>query len=348
MGKYKIAILSRWNATCGVSMHAELIGREFMKLGNEIVVFAPTLESANKWWHHLPIKDDEDFVVRCYEEISPEGKGGKIQTEKILDNYDIFIIESYSSIPHSEIERILPKIKKSAKTVLVVHEGSRKQLKYSNLDMFDAIVVFDERYKREILYDHENVHIIPYPCHPIRRRNETKASDELVFFSFGRQPIREYSDYIAVLKDLRNKYDLIYRIVRSDNKSLGISESWIDHRFERVSLEKLYDYLYSSNVHLLPKGETSYVVVSSTLCQCLGSLCPVVAPATRHFEALPEKDGIKPAVLYNDRSDLKAKIERLIEDDDYRTSVIKMAEEYVNENSSEIVAKKFMKLFNEL
>ncbi|HID66357.1 MAG TPA: glycosyltransferase family 1 protein, partial [Aquificaceae bacterium] len=59
-----IGILSRWNATCGVSLHAEMIGRELLRRGHNITVFAPYLESANRWWHHKLIRQDEDFVVR--------------------------------------------------------------------------------------------------------------------------------------------------------------------------------------------------------------------------------------------------------------------------------------------
>ncbi len=36
-----IAILSRGNSACGVSLHSELIGREFVKNGNKLTVFAP-------------------------------------------------------------------------------------------------------------------------------------------------------------------------------------------------------------------------------------------------------------------------------------------------------------------
>ena len=37
----KIAILSRWNTACGVSLHVELIGREWAKNGHSLTFFAP-------------------------------------------------------------------------------------------------------------------------------------------------------------------------------------------------------------------------------------------------------------------------------------------------------------------
>jgi hypothetical protein len=33
----EIAILSRWNTACGVLLHAELIGREFMRMFEQLL-----------------------------------------------------------------------------------------------------------------------------------------------------------------------------------------------------------------------------------------------------------------------------------------------------------------------
>lgn len=339
----RIAVFGRWNATCGVSMHAELIGREFLKMGNELLVFAPTLGSAGRWWHHIPVREDEDFVIRCYEEVSPWGDGGSIwEAEVLSEDYDVFIVESYASIPHRGIHRILPRIKKKAKTILVIHEGSREQLRYPDPDVFDAVVVFDERYVREV-YASSKVRVIPYPCHPVSP-GKGLGGDRLRFFTFGRQPPGELADYLRALGELREKYDLVYNLVRADSL-LGVREPWITQQVECLSTDRIYEYLRLSDLHLLPKGYTSNVVVSSTFCQTAGSLCPIVAPRTRHFEALPEKDGVGPVVLYRGLEDLKRKIEALIEDEEYRRRVVEMAGEYVKRNSGEVVAREFLRLF---
>ncbi len=352
----KIAVLSRWNATCGISMHAELIVNEFLKKNYDIIVFAPTRESANKWWHHKIIrKEDEDFVIRCYKEVDPNGKGGKIDKNLILsEDFDVFIVESYASIPYKEIEEMLPKIKKKSRTIVIIHEGCRDHIKYSSLDIFDAVVVFDDRFIKEIvgsMCSPEKIHIVPYPCiydeEYVRRRKKEinkEKGNEITFFSFGRQPISEYNDYINALKKLRRKYNLTYKIVRS-NGLLSVKEPWIYQISDRPNTEEIYKYLENADVHLLPKGKTRYVVVSSTLCQCLSSLCPTVVPNTRHFETLPSINGVKPAVIYNDVQDLVKKIERLIEDSEYRTKVLEAAEIYARENSAKRVVKMLENLF---
>ncbi len=59
----KIAMLTRWNATCGVSVHAELVGRQWIK-NHDLTVFAPTLESVSGDYHHRTTREDEEFVIR--------------------------------------------------------------------------------------------------------------------------------------------------------------------------------------------------------------------------------------------------------------------------------------------
>ena len=341
-----VGILTRWNATCGVSLHAELIAEEFFKMGHEVRIFAPHIHTANRWWHHRIIRDDEDFVIRCYEELRPETMdGGGLEEEKVLsEDLDLLIVESYTSIPYSEVEKLVRKV--DAVTVAVIHEGAREDIRYSDMSIFDAIVAFDERYVREILYDCvEKVKIIPYPCYPIRKGERRFAEDGLTFFSFGRQPHAEYADFISALEGLSMKYDFVYRVVRSDGL-LPFEKKWLRQEQRRLrNTEEVYRYLHSSDIHLLPKGNTNKVVVSSTLYQCLGSLVPAVVPNTRHFELLPNPE---PAVVYRDVADLKKKLELLIEDDDFRDGIIEAAREFVDRFSSDRIARRFIDLYKSL
>ncbi len=346
---YAIGILSRWNATCGISMHAEMIAHEFIKMGHYVKVFAPHVDSANRWWHHRIIRDEEEnFVIRCYDELDPRTmSNGRIEMEKILsENFDLFIVESYASIPYNDVEKLVKRLKeRGTKVFAVIHEGCREHIGYSDMRIFDAIVVFDERFVNEMLPEYRDIaHVIPYPCHPIVRGNRKFAEDELIFFSFGRQPVGEYLDYIRALDWLSKRFDLIYRVVRSDGL-LPFNKPWLKQERRRLSNEEIFELLHKSDVHLIPKGKTKNVVVSSTLCQCLGALIPTIVPNTRHFENLPEYDGVRPAVVYEDVEDLKEKILRIVEDDEFRKKLIKAAERFVEENRSDKVAKRFIELF---
>jgi len=83
-----------WNATCGVAMHAEMLVNEMLKRGEEVIIFAPYLDSANKWWHHRIVREDEDFVVRCYREMEPSTmSGGGIDLDKIMkEDFDVLLV----------------------------------------------------------------------------------------------------------------------------------------------------------------------------------------------------------------------------------------------------------------
>lgn len=349
---HTIGVLSRWNATCGVSMHAELIGREFLKMGHDLRVFAAHIHSANKWWHYKIIREEEeDFVIGCYKELEPNTmNGGSVEEDKILsENFDYLIVESYASILYVSIERLVNKLReRGVKVIVVIHEGGRKQIQYSSLRIFDAVVIFDERYVKEMLHDYQDlIRVIPYPCHPVERGNRGFAEDVLTFFTFGRQQIHEYNDYIEALDALSPKYDFVYRVIRS-NGLLPFNRLWLKQEQKRLDNKEIYRYLHSSDIHLIPKGQTKYVVVSSTLYQCLGALTSTVVPNTRHFEMLPEYNGVMPAVIYKNIEDLKEKLIKHIEDEDYRNRVIRIAEKYVEENRSDNIAQKFIKLFRGL
>ena len=88
----KIVLLLGWNTTCGVSLHAELIGREFLKNERSLTVFAPN--------NIRPIGKDEDYVIRCFRD-----EGGHTKTffhpEPFLDtDYEILVAERVLSLIH--------------------------------------------------------------------------------------------------------------------------------------------------------------------------------------------------------------------------------------------------------
>ncbi len=340
---YEIGVLSRWKATCGVSMHAEMIVGEFLRMGHDVTVFAPRIESANRWWHHRILGEDEDFVVRCYDEVDPSGGRGGIDFDAVLSHdFDLFIVESYQCLPYPHVEKMVWKLReKGTKVFAVIHEGRREDVGYSSLNSFDAVIVFDRRYVEMLSHD---AYVVPYPRNPVVRGNRRFGEDGIVLFSFGRQPVGEYLDYVRAVDWLSKRYDVVYRVVRSDGP-LPFDKPWLRQERRRLSNEEVYEALHGSDIHLIPKGRTNNVVVSSTLCQCLGAMVPTVVPNTRHFETLPEYDGFKPAVIYEDLNDLKAKLVRIIEDGEFRKNVLKAAERFVNENRKDKVAKRILEIF---
>jgi len=357
----RIAIMSRWNATCGVSLHAEIVGRKFRELGHDVVVYAPTLESANADWHHRHIDvADEPWVRRVFDETDEYlyPAGGSIRSDKLLrDDYDVFIVESVNRFPVYEFKKIASKIKEKAPLILVMHLGYIRDTDPLMEIDWDKIVVFDRRYVEEIFSVYgrgveEKIVEIPYPCpiidvEPIRPKS---LEGEFLFFTFGRQPVMEYLDYVRALRKLSERYNFKYLVIRSDYK-LPFRDGWMIQRLERPEMRMVHRYLRGSDVHLLPKGESRGVVVSSTLTQTIYSGTPTVVPDTRHFELIPvDEDGFGPIVKYRfgDTHDLERKLSILIEDGDLRKRISRAAREYAKKYSDDFVARKFLDLIRSL
>jgi hypothetical protein len=96
---------------------------------------------------------------------------------------------------------------------------------------------------------------------------------------------------------------------------------FLEVRCGRPQYEEIYRYLHASDVFLWPRAETENIVISSTVSQCRDS---------------------------HTRRDLKEKVIRLIEDADFKQEVLRHAGHYVSENSAEKIAKKFIRLFEDI
>ncbi|HIP42881.1 MAG TPA: glycosyltransferase family 1 protein [Aquifex aeolicus] len=348
-----IGILSRWNATCGVSLHAEMIGREFLRHGHKITVFAPYLESANRWWHHKLIRQDEDFVVRCYEEISPEGEDGKLNTAKVLEyDIEILIVESYEKIPYASVEKLVKVLKdKGVPSIAIIHEGLYEEIRYSDMNIFEKVIVFDNRFIEEVLQRRvsiDKIEIIPYPCYPVNAGKREFAEDGVIrFFSFGRQPKEEYCPYVEGLKVLRKHFPKIqYRVIRAMDP-LRINEGWVSQEERILDYEDIVDELHKADIHLLPKGNTKRVVVSSTLYQILGTLTITVVPDNRFFEKIPHGEEA-PVIFYKDVEEFVNKLREVIRDEELRIKIKENARAFVEKNDVRVITEKFERLINSI
>lgn len=344
----KIAMMSRWNATCGISAHAELVGREWRKK-HALTVFAPTLESATDWHHKLIEHEDEELVIRGYEQPESMGEAGWIDERLWREDYDVLVLQGLELLPVPTLLEIFPKIK--AKKVLVWHVGTLPEYEDLYKLNFDAIVCFDFRFENMLKekYPEDKIHTIPFLCRQVVKGDKKRARDELaiprdkiILFSFGKQPLYEYEDYLWLANELNKKYDLKYLINRSYG-DIPPKTDFLDIRRCRPEYGEIYKYLYAADVFLMAIWKSETIVFSSTVSQCLGALTPIVAPDVRHVELMN-----KEIVKYKKRRDLKEKVIRLIEDEEMRKEVLRHAEYYVRENSAEKIAEMFITLFNDM
>ncbi len=350
----KIGLMGAWNTDSGASMHSELIGRSFLDLGNEVVVFTFFKHS----FHGTAIVgEDEDYVIRCFT-LSSDNNPELLATPFLCHDYEIFIVEDLGMLPQDHLGKIFHWIKRKAKTINVIHDGNLKEDPSFYQFDWDAIVCFDERYYNFLkrAYPEEIIHIIPFPCLPWRvgdkmrsRRELGLPTDRRIVFLFG--PSSKFgADKFDVLRELHKDYPLLILVVTSHPEAL---ERWkrlkmenadidiIQIREENPDIERLYEYLHASDLLFYNKvSKPRTVTVSSTAFQCLGSGCPMVARESSFVETMKD-------VIYQFSTDeeLISCINSVFDADQRYRDIIRNMKMYVNEHSGINIAKKFIELF---
>jgi len=349
----KIGMMSRWNTSCGVSMHTELVGRAWVEMGHNVKILAPREETT-------PLTDqDESYVVRCYRfyargrETSQDTRS--FDRNPFFDDFDIFVVQNLERMPMNQLISIFPKIKKTAKTVLVIHEGKAPENPSFYKFEFDGVVCFDERYRDRFLrniFPQERIHIIPYPCHLLEKGNQEKARKALglplnkgIVFNYGLGVFR-HLPLLPELERLSQRYPLMFLTLTEVQDWYNLFEvarkryDFIELRKGPISTRLLYNYLHASDALILHKDSTEKTVVSSTIYTCLGSGCPILAYDTNFVENFGEE------IIKYKR--LSSSLEEVFEGTTRVKMALRKAEEFVRRNSSYEIGTRFIELFEKL
>ncbi|MFQ6083206.1 MAG: hypothetical protein ACE5WD_07600, partial [Candidatus Aminicenantia bacterium] len=350
----KIGMMSLWNAANGPSIHAELVGRAWVKLGHQLRVF-----SAKKHPDARPtFQKDEDFVIRHFsvEKVIPVTRASWFDPSPLLnEDYDIFVAQNVERLPAEKLLEFFPNIKEKAVTVQVVHEGKPPEdLLYYKFE-WDAIVCFDQRYKNYLVkfFPKKKIRIIPYPYHSLSLGDKKKARkklhipfDKKIIFSFGFRT-KDIISVLPALEEVARKYPLGYIIIA--NSESDISElyeakkkyNFMDVQVRALPLDELYTYLHASDALLIHRESSKKfkAVVSSTVCQVLGSGCPILFHESNYVEQHGEE-----IVKYRDFEDMKAKLIDIF-NDKFDLNKVKA---FLKEHNAEKIASRFLTLFEEL
>jgi len=346
-----IAILSRWNSACGVSLHSELIGREFVKNGHKLTVFAPN--------NIRPIDKDENYVMRC---CSDEGDHNEtfFNPEPFLENdYEILVIQRLEWVPLEPLKKIYPEIKKKAKIIYVVHERKLPLNRLFYDFTFDAVVCFDERYKQQWVKKYKDIHVIPYPVGYLEGGDKSALRKELglpedkkIIFSYGWAPELHIFPILPSLKDLHKNFPFLFLIL-ADPKYIKVDlqkfkeYQFIELRYELAPLERIHKYLHASDIYLIHKEKSEIkegeAVVPSSVLMCLGALTPIMTSNT-DFVWFLNKEIIK----YSNEDEFKNLIIKIFSRDKILGETLKAAETYTKRYSPNVIADEFIKLFSRL
>lgn len=322
-----------------------------MKAGHQLKVFSSRSYPNSR---RTPQRD-EDFVIRHFgvDEIAPVTRATWFDTEPIIHgDYEILVAQNVERLPTRELLDIFSKIKKKAGAVQVVHEGlpPRDPLFYK-FD-WDAIVCFDERFK-EYLVDYfpkELIHIIPFPCYPLRLGDKVDARLKLslplnkkIVFSFGFRS-KDIMRVLRPLNELAGEQALRYLIVANPGGEIEqLQEAlkrydFVDLRISALDVDELYTYLHASDVLLIHKESSSMfkAVLSSMVFQTLGSGCPILIHDSNYVERHGDE-----ITKYGDFDDMKARIRTIFQG---RPDITAVAA-FIDVHNANVVAQRFVKLF---
>jgi len=345
----KIAMMSPWDTACGASIHAELIGREWIKMGHELKVFAPIGEKLTN--------EDEPYVSRCYTRDREFIKG--IMKQLSLDpelflksDYDFFVVQNLETMPMNELLKSWSQIKAKAKTIQVIHEGYLPP--YPEFYLFDpdAVICFDERYRKVLSkkFPREKIYTISYPCHPLdfgdrkeARRKLGLPLDKKIILTYG-LVIWMRLFPLSAIAELAQTCDLIYLVISAEGEKETLERAkkkynFIEAKYSTLPLNELYAYLHAADALLL-YTQSPNMVVSSTVYLCLGSGCPIVTSEGRYTEDLGGE-----VFKYRDFDELKEVLAEVFEG---KKPDQKAVEKFMAEKSAERVAQKFIELFESL
>ncbi len=343
----KIGMMSAWNQTSGVSTHAELVGEEWVRAGHKLTVFS-FLEG--DFHGHSLIGTDQEYVIRCFG--TPQRSNYLNPIPFLKADYDFFVVQDLGMLPRDKLANIFNQIRKKAKTILVVHTSKlRDDPSFYQFD-WDALVCFDRRYQGFLkeVYPIEKIHAIPFPCHRWKGGNKEEARrrlglplDKKIIFVFG-QKWKRMLDTIPALKELSQNYPILLLIFSGVQRVSGFEGLNVEIKKEVLERERIYDYLHAADANIFGKESVEgAVVLSSTVHLIMGSGCPIVARDSNFFE-LMDKEVLK----YRDLEEFKQRLVSAFKEDIDYQETRKAAKEYVEKNSSEKIARRFIELFKSL
>ena len=353
----KIAMAGSWNTDAGPSIHAEPIGKEWVKKGIDLEILSFYRHSFHGTTFTKTPEEEEKYVKRCfgvYDHLDV-----KIDPDPFLkDDYDIFVVQDLGMLPLPQLIKIYPAIKKKAKTVNIIHDGAPSDRPEFYKFDFDAVVCFDQRYKDFLKdnYPEEKIHIIPFPADTYKPGDKMKAREELglpkdkkIVFTFG--PASEFTMSIhGVLDRLTDKYDVLL-VVATFNENIirGYRDVKPNVKFDLKIIEKmlerdvLYKYLHAADCLVYNKGSMPCVVVASTIFQCMGSMCPILAYESNFIHTFNE-EVIKYSNFYELEEDLADVFEEKVKYKNNQRAVVS----YLEQNSAGPISEKFLGLFESL
>ena len=339
-------MMTAWNEDSGVSTHAELIGREWVKMGHDLKVF-----SFFPYDFHgmVIVGEDEDYVVRCF--TTSGSKVPYLDPRPVLEaDFEIFVTQDLGMLPKDDLGMIFHHIQKKSSTCTIIHDNAPSpDPSFYQFD-WDRIVYFDWRYKEFLKEYHpeEKLYQIPFPCMPLQKGGKKAAREKLglpqdkkIILIFGHR-LKEHLPILRLIGEVTSHFSCLLLVVSQNALDLlqGIGIKEIEIRNESPTIERLYEYLHASDVLIVHRSPCHGVVVSSMAYQCLGSGCPIFASNTNFFESM--KDVV---VTYSGSEEFKTRLADILTKGKRYHAAQGALESFLRINSTEAIASQYIGLF---
>jgi len=341
----KIGMMTAWNTDSGVAVHAEPVAKEWIKMGHEVIIFSHIKEDFHGEGF---IGKDEDYVIRCF----GTGKTNYLDPRPILTReFDIFVVQDLCMLPVDNLAKIFPLIRRTAKTVHIVHENTLPQEAWFYQFEWDGVIYFCKRqaFLNRVWPESKMIH---FPCFPIRTEEKMKVRERLdlpldkkIVYQFCQ---RGYKPFLRELPAPLKENAILLIVIPEEYELLEEEHppKWMVIRREKVLSRRRFDnYLFASDAAIFHKFQSRYAaVVSSTVFQALGTGCPILVSGQSDF-FFPFKEEI---IRYTDTEDLKKTLIDLLEDGERYNALRAKAEEFIKENSPQRIAEEHIEFFHSL
>ncbi|MEM2942203.1 MAG: hypothetical protein QXT81_02140 [Candidatus Bathyarchaeia archaeon] len=336
--------MSAWNLDAGPSIHAELVGREWVRMGHDLTVYS---FHRSDFHGTTFVGEDEEYVVRCF------GTQKGLDPRPILKSgFQFFVVQDLCMLPKDDLGKIFHHIRARSKTVNIIHDAELSDDPSFYQFEWDAVVCFDDRYRSFLsdVYPEPMIHVIPFPCRPVSRKDKVEARrslglplDRRLLLVFG-QHVKDDLKMLPAISRLGREYPITLLVVsRAGPNSIMAENIQVELRRESPTVERLYSYLHASDALLLHRETVKKAVVSSTAHQCLGAGCPIIAFDSPFFEYFDEE-----ILKYRSAEEFEANLTEVLTDGEKVKRSLLAAEKYVKRNSASSIAERFIELFNRL
>lgn len=355
----RLAYVCNWNQQCGISTYSKFVLDKLKTKVNEYKIFSeyPYVDKDN---------NDKD-ISYCWK----RGESLKQLTQEIIDyKPDVVLIQhEWGIFPKAGIfMSFITQLKRMDIPVVVVLHSVYDHLdKIIPLSVIDNVIVHSKQAKSLLksLNFKGKVHVIPHGCPEINTKPEVWnifQNPYLLFgfgFGFKYKGVEKAIDAIKHLKETDPKFkDILYLYVCSESDTnKGIHDNYYQILTDKVKESNLEDnviiikgflddnmldvYLRTVKMVIFPyvsdPGNTVFGS-SGAIKIAMSYNIPVIASKSHLFDDIEGH-----VIRIEDYKELANEIDKLFSSEDYRKETISKAHNYINNNTWEITADRYLK-----